>query len=77
MVFNCWRLSAPRGHLALSGDRLDHPAKAAGSGGPAAKTPCSQYRGPGFDPGLLAHVCMPQAATKRSHVLQLRPGTAK
>ena len=36
-------------------------------GGPVAKTPCSQHRGPKFDPCL----------GTRSRVPQLRPGAAK
>ena len=37
------------------------------SGGSVAKTPCSQCRGPGFDPAQGTRTCMPQ----------LRPGAAK
>ena len=60
-------------------------------GGPAAKTPCFQYRGPGFNPWSGKQI--PYAATKsspaantdqmylnedqRSCKLQLRPGTAR
>ena len=36
-------------------------------GGPVVKTPCSQSRGPGFDPGQESRSCMPQ----------LRPDAAK
>ena len=42
-------------------------------GGPVAKTPGTQCRGPGFDPW--SGNSIPYAATKS--VLQLSPGTAK
>ena len=44
------------------------------SGGPETRTPCSQDRGPGFDPGQGTPSCMLQL---RVNMLQLRLGTAK
>ena len=43
-------------------------------GGPMVKTPCTQFRGPGFDPwsGNLYPTCH---NFLRAHVPQLRPGT--
>ena len=40
-------------------------------GGPMAKTPCSQCRGPGFSPWLGNQI--PQAATKTSHAANEDP----
>lgn len=69
--FSLLEIERLRGHLAPSGDRLDHPAKAAGSGGPAAKTSALSAQGAWASILLLTRVRMPQAATKRSHMLQL------
>ena len=44
-------------------------------GGPVAKTPCSQSRGPGFNPWS-GNWTLP-ATTERSCMRQLRPGSAK
>ena len=50
------------------------------SGGPVAKTPCFQCKGLRFDPwskNLVSKWLDPTCCNQRSHVPQLRPGTAK